>query len=125
MPKARPLPLISLAFFWQLSYIGLAMQLFSINKELTMTTLMRRLLPLFVLAACGMLSFAQPGGEKDTKEEIAEMKVRLRLIVIETAKLTEHFTTLVGREITLKENVKAAINAADARLPDYEQALAD
>ncbi len=53
----------------------------------------------------------------------AEATVQLRLNAIETSELLEHYRTLVRRELSLHDNVRACLKSGDDRLPQYQQAL--
>ena len=77
--------------------------------------------------ACAVLAFplARSADEKQTPEQLSEMRVRLRLNAIETSKLEEHYETLVKRELSLQDNVRACLKSGDQRLPEYQQALQD
>jgi hypothetical protein len=74
--------------------------------------------------ACGLVvSLAGRAGESKAVEDASEMKVRLRLNAIESAKLQEHYERLVKRELELEDGVRACRKSGDGRLPEYLQAL--
>jgi hypothetical protein len=70
-----------------------------------------------------VVSLAGAAGETKAPEDVPEMKVRLRLNAIETAKLQEHYQGLVQRELELQDSVRACRKSGDGRLPEYLEAL--
>jgi hypothetical protein len=80
---------------------------------------------LAVVFAAGPPSLGAPADEKQLLETKSQATVRLKLNVIESAKLLERYEKLLQREIDLQENVKACNKSGDPRLPEYEDALKD
>jgi hypothetical protein len=70
-------------------------------------------------------SFSGSAGEKKPVESVPEMKVRVRLINIETAILMDDYAIHLKREIDLRDSVRASKRNGDERLPDYQKALDD
>src|SRR6516165_2634913 len=55
--------------------------------------------------------------------EPPEITVRYKLNAIETSKLLEHYQSLLKREMSLQDSVRACARSGDERLPQYVQAL--
>jgi hypothetical protein len=74
---------------------------------------------------CALLSapLAGAGDEKKTPESSTELQVRLRLNAIESAALLERYQTLVKRELSLQDSLRACIKSGDDRVHQYGQAL--
>jgi len=85
-----------------------------------MTSLIRLLtIPLLLLS----VSLARSAPLPQAPPDVAEVNVLLRLNGIETAKLMEHYSALVKRELALQDSVRACMKSGDTRLPEYQQAL--
>lgn len=64
-------------------------------------------------------------GDAGLNNSIAEMKVQLRLNAIESSKLADHYASLLTRQLSLQDSVRACMRVGDERLPNYQQALND
>jgi hypothetical protein len=53
----------------------------------------------------------------------AEATVRLRLNALETSELLGRYRTLVRRELSLQDSVRACLKSGEDRLHEYQQAL--
>lgn len=62
-------------------------------------------------------------GEKKPTDDVAEMKVRLKLNAIEGAILLDYYGVFVKRELDLRDSVRASIKSGVERLPEYQKAL--
>jgi hypothetical protein len=77
---------------------------------------------------CAFLSataLSGSAGETKPADNPAEMKVRLKLNVIESCKLLEHYGSLLDRVLALQHSIRACVKSGDERLAQYEQALTE
>jgi hypothetical protein len=70
------------------------------------------------------LSFTPAGDDKDVVDEVAEIRVSLRLNAIQTSKVLDLYEQLAKRELELQDSIRAVAKTGDGRPQQLEQALA-
>jgi hypothetical protein len=84
--------------------------------------MLTRICSALICALC-VASIAGAGDHKKRPESLADLQVRLRLNAIESAAVLERYQTLVKRELSLQDNLRACIKSGDDRVHQYGQAL--
>jgi hypothetical protein len=80
-------------------------------------------LPVLMCASL-MPGYGPSGDAKELAEQIAEVKITLRLNAIQTTKLLGQYERLFQREMDLQNSVRS-IDPMDTRLPQYQRSLQD